>query len=67
MIVDDYKRPSRPMPMSNPCLYCTKNCVAKEDYKCDMFRVMFLQAWDETTAFLREKMGLKKEYGHGEK
>lgn len=59
--MDDYKRPNRPMPMSNPCLYCPKGCVSKEDYKCDLFRVMFQQAWDETTAFLREKMGLEKE------
>ena len=57
MIVDDYKIPSSPMPMSNPCLYCTRNCVAKENYKCDMFRVMFLKAWDETVAFLRKCAG----------
>ena len=47
--------------MTNPCLYCPKGCKAGEDYKCDVFRVMFIIEWNETVAFLRAQLGENKE------
>ena len=59
--MDDYKRLFLPRPMTNPCLYCTKDCKAKVDYKCDLFRIMYIIEWEQTVAFLKEKLRLKKE------
>lgn len=49
-----------PRPMTNPCLYCGRTCASSDNYRCDIFRIMFQIEWEQTVAFLREKMGLKK-------
>ena len=46
--------------MTDPCLYCPKDCESKEDYKCELFRIMYIIEWNETVTFLKERLGLKK-------
>ena len=60
MTVGDYKRTYPPRPMTDPCLYCPKDCESKEDYKCELFRIMYIIEWNETVTFLKERLGLKK-------
>ena len=49
-----------PKPMSDPCVGCEKYaaCTAPADYKCPRFLSLFVESWDETTAFLRKLLGL---------
>lgn len=59
----DYRKSKAPGPMVNPCRYCPKEgrCKSAVNYKCDLFRVVFIQSWNDTTSFLKEKLGVKKE------
>ena len=59
--MEGYRKPNILRKMTNPCLYCPKGCKAGEDYKCDLFRVMFIIEWNETVAFLRAQLGENKE------
>ena len=48
----------KPEPMPDPCLGCDKSqsCVSAETYLCPRFCEAFVQAWDETAAWLREAL-----------
>lgn len=50
-----------PKPMKNPCETCPKafSCIRSEDYKCPLFQLVFIRAWNETVSYLRTV--LKKE------
>ena len=52
-----------PRPMADPCRRCPKaaKCQSADTYKCDLFRVVFIRAWDETIAFLKEQLGKKED------
>ena len=45
-----------PRPMTNPCQYCGRSCAAADNYRCDIFRIMFQIEWEQTVTFLREKI-----------
>ena len=60
--MDDCRKSAKiPRPMTDPCQYCPTDCKSKEQYKCDLFKVAFIQSWDNTISFLKEQLGLKKE------
>lgn len=62
--MDDCRKSTNiPRPMTDVCYYCTraKRCQSAETYKCDLFKVAFIQSWDNTISFLKEQLGLKKE------
>ena len=47
-----------PRPMTDPCRRCPRaeKCQSAETYKCDLFRVTFIRAWNETVAFLKAQL-----------
>lgn len=49
---------SIPRPMPDPCKCCPKSrqCNSNDTYKCGLFRALFISAWDETVAFLKEQI-----------
>ncbi len=51
-----------PKPMADPCRLCPRaaQCRSADTYKCDLFRVLFVRAWDETVAFLKEQLRRKE-------
>ena len=51
-----------PKPMADPCRQCPRaeQCRSADTYKCDLFRTVFVRAWDETVAFLKAQL-IKKE------
>lgn len=61
--MDDYMKSNLPRPMADPCEFCPRQdrCQSAETYKCDLFRVMFIQSWDNVVSFLKEQLGMKKE------
>ena len=52
---------SIPRPMTDPCCRCPKaaKCQSAETYKCDLFRAVFIRAWDETVAFLKAQLKME--------
>lgn len=52
-----------PKPMTDPCIHCEKQkaCISADTYKCPTFHTAFVQAWDETVAFLKQQLHGKKE------
>ena len=47
-----------PKPMTDPCIHCDKqkSCASADTYKCPVFHKAFVQAWDETVAFLKQQL-----------
>ena len=47
-----------PKPMTDPCTCCEKQqtCLSADTYKCPAFHKAFVQAWDETVAFLKQQL-----------
>ena len=54
---------SIPKPMPDPCRRCPKanGCASSDNYKCPLFRAVFIRSWDETVTFLRAMLTKKEE------